>query len=129
VLLEALKRGLVDRQLPKLKEIYRVRRDAMLEALETYMPEGVRWTRPSGGMFVWLEAPERVDMDALLPLALTKYKVAYVPGSAFHVDGGGRNTARLSFSYPPLDAMREGVARLAKLIAEHAAVRAAPAGG
>ncbi|MCC6049764.1 MAG: PLP-dependent aminotransferase family protein [Thermofilum sp.] len=129
VLLEALKRGLVDRQLPKLKEIYRVRRDAMLEALETYMPEGVRWTRPSGGMFVWLEAPERVDMDALLPLALTKYKVAYVPGSAFHVDGGGRNTARLSFSYPPLDAMREGVARLAKLIAEHVAARAAPAGG
>jgi 2-aminoadipate transaminase len=129
VLLEALKRGLVDRQLPKLKEIYRVRRDAMLEALETYMPEGVRWTRPSGGMFVWLEAPERVDMDALLPLALTKYKVAYVPGSAFHVDGGGQNTARLSFSYPPLDAMREGVARLAKLIAEHAAARAAPAGG
>jgi len=129
VLLEALKRGLVDRQLPKLKEIYRVRRDAMLEALETYMPEGVRWTRPSGGMFVWLEAPERVDMDALLPLALTKYKVAYVPGSAFHVDGGGRNTARLSFSYPPLDAMREGVARLAKLIAEHAAARAAPAKG
>ena len=129
VLLEALKRGLVDRQIPMLKEIYRVRRDAMLEALETYMPEGVRWTRPSGGMFVWLEAPERVDMDALLPLALTKYKVAYVPGSAFHVDGGGRNTARLSFSYPPLDAMREGVARLAKLIAEHAAARAAPAKG
>jgi 2-aminoadipate transaminase len=128
-LLEALKRGLVDRQLPKLKEIYRVRRDAMLEALETYMPEGVRWTRPSGGMFVWLEAPERVDMDALLPLALTKYKVAYVPGSAFHVDGSGRNTARLSFSYPPLDAMREGVARLAELIAEHVAARAAPAGG
>ena len=129
VLLEALKRGLVDRQIPMLKEIYRVRRDAMLEALETYMPEGVRWTRPSGGMFVWLEAPERVDMDALLPLALTKYKVAYVPGSAFHVDGGGRNTARLSFSYPPLDAMREGVARLAKLITEHAAARATPAKG
>ncbi len=124
VLLEALRRGLVERQLPRLKEIYRVRRDTMLGALEAYMPEGVRWTRPSGGMFVWIEAPESVDMDALLPVALSEYKVAYVPGSSFHVDGGGRNTARLSFSYPPLDAMREGVARLAKLIAEHAAPRA-----
>jgi len=124
VLLEALRRGLVERQLPRLKEIYRVRRDTMLEALEAYMPEGVRWTRPSGGMFVWVEAPERVDMDALLPVALREYKVAYVPGSSFHVDGGGRNTARLSFSYPPLDAIREGVARLARLIAEHAAPRA-----
>ena len=126
VLLEALKRGLVDRQIPKLKEIYRVRRDTMLEALETYMPVGVKWTRPSGGMFVWIETPESVDMDELLPIALTEYKVAYVPGSSFHVDGSGRNTARLSFSYPPLNAMREGVARLAKLIAERAALRAEP---
>lgn len=126
VLLEALKRGLVDRQIPKLKEVYRVRRDTMLEALETYMPVGVKWTRPSGGMFVWIETPESVDMDELLPIALTEYKVAYVPGSSFHVDGSGRNTARLSFSYPPLNAMREGVARLAKLIAERAALRAEP---
>jgi len=126
VLIEALKRGLVDRQIPKLKEIYRVRRDTMLEALETYMPVGVKWTRPSGGMFVWIETPESVDMDELLPIALTEYKVAYVPGSAFHVDGSGRNTARLSFSYPPLDAMREGVARLAKLIAERATLRVEP---
>ena len=127
VLREALRRGLVDRQLPKLKNIYKVRRDVMLEALETHMPEGVKWTHPSGGMFVWIEAPESVDMDELLPTALTEYKVAYVPGSAFHVDGSGRNTARLSFSYPPLNAMREGVARLAKLIAERATLRAEPA--
>ncbi|MEM0226262.1 MAG: PLP-dependent aminotransferase family protein [Thermofilaceae archaeon] len=120
VLYEALRRGLVERQLPKLKEIYGVRRDAMLKALEDYMPQGVKWTRPSGGMFVWIEVPPHIDMDALLPIALNVYKVAYVPGSGFHVDGGGRNTARLSFSYPPLDKMREGVARLAKMIAEHA---------
>jgi len=120
VLLEALRRGLVDRQLPRLRQIYRVRRDAMLSALEEHMPSGVSWTRPCGGMFVWLEAPPRVDMDALLPVALSVHKVAYVPGSGFHVDGGGRNTARLSFSYPPLEKIREGVARLAKLIAEAA---------
>jgi 2-aminoadipate aminotransferase (EC 2.6.1.39) len=102
VLLEALKRGLVDRQIPKLKEIYRVRRDTMLEALETYMPVGVKWTRPSGGMFVWIETPESVDMDELLPIALTEYKVAYVPGSSFHVDGvvetrlGSASPTRLS---------------------------------
>ncbi|MCS7104818.1 MAG: PLP-dependent aminotransferase family protein [Thermofilaceae archaeon] len=119
VLLEALKRGLVAGQMPKLREIYRVRRDTMLEALDEYMPEGVTWTRPSGGMFVWIEAPSNIDMDALLPVALNKYKVAYVPGSSFHVDGSGRNTARLSFSYPPLNALREGVARLASLLVEH----------
>lgn len=124
VLLEALKRGLVDRQFPRLKEIYRVRRDAMLEALEQYMSEGVRWTRPSGGMFVWIEAPEHVDFDALLPVALREHKVAYVPGNAFHVDGSGQNTARLSFSYPPLQAMREGVVRLSRLISEQVKSRA-----
>lgn len=119
VLLEALRRGLIERQLPRIREIYRRRRDVMLKALSEYMPEGARWTRPRGGMFVWLTAPPEVNLDALLPLALEKYKVAYVPGTSFHVDGSGHNTARLSFSYPPLDLMREGVARLARMIKEH----------
>lgn len=123
VLYEALRRGLVERQLPKLREIYGVRRDVMLKALEDFMPPGVRWTRPSGGMFVWIEGPPIVDMDVLLPVALNVYKVAYVPGSGFHVDGSGRNTARLSFSYPPLDKMREGVSRLARLIAEQVSMK------
>lgn len=119
VLLEALRRSLIEKQLPRIKEIYRKRRDTMLEALSEHMPEGARWTRPRGGMFVWLMAPLKVNLDALLPLALEKYKVAYVPGTSFHIDGSGHNTARLSFSYPPLDSMREGVARLARMIKEH----------
>ncbi len=119
VLLEALRRSLIEKQLPRIKEIYRKRRDVMLEALGEHMPEGARWTRPRGGMFVWLTAPPKVNLDALLPLALEKYKVAYVPGTSFHVDGSGHNTARLSFSYPPLDSIREGVARLARMIKEH----------
>ncbi|HDD33702.1 MAG TPA: PLP-dependent aminotransferase family protein, partial [Thermofilaceae archaeon] len=118
VLLEALRRGVVEKQLPRLKEIYRRKRDAMLEALEDYMPGGVRWTRPSGGMFVWLEVPEALNMSSLLPTALRKYKVAYVPGAAFHVEGGGYNTARLSYSYPSVEAIREAIRRLASLISD-----------
>ncbi|MEM1508461.1 MAG: PLP-dependent aminotransferase family protein [Thermofilaceae archaeon] len=119
VLLEALRKSLIEKQLPRIKEIYRRRRDVMLEALSEHMPESAQWTRPRGGMFVWLTAPSRVNLDALLPLALEKYKVAYVPGTSFHIDGSGYNTARLSFSYPPLDSMKEGVARLARMIKEH----------
>lgn len=119
VLLEALRRNLIEKQLPRIKEIYRKRRDVMLEALNEHMPEGAQWTRPRGGMFVWLTTPSQVNLDALLPLALEKYRVAYVPGTSFHVDGSGHNTARLSFSYPPLDSMKEGVARLARMIKEH----------
>ncbi|MCD6357707.1 MAG: aminotransferase [Thermoprotei archaeon] len=118
VLLEALRRGVVERQLPRLRKIYRSKRDAMLEALDEYMPDGVKWTRPSGGMFVWLEVPEALDMSALLYRALRRYKVAYVPGTAFHVEGGGHNTARLSYSYPPVEAIREAIRRLASLISD-----------
>ncbi|MEM3138512.1 MAG: hypothetical protein QW760_08365, partial [Thermofilaceae archaeon] len=112
-------KSLIEKQLPRIKEIYRRRCDVMLEALSEHMPESAQWTRPRGGMFVWLTAPSRVNLDALLPLALEKYKVAYVPGTSFHIDGSGYNTARLSFSYPPLDSMKEGVARLARMIKEH----------
>lgn len=119
VLLEALRRGVVERQLPRLRRLYKEKRDVMLNALEDYMPSGVKWTRPMGGMFVWLEVPELLDMRALLPTALRNYKVAYVPGAAFHVEEGGLNTARLSYSYPPPGDIREAVRRLAALISDH----------
>ncbi len=119
VLLEALKRGVIEKQLPLLRRLYREKRDAMLKALDEHMPENVEWTKPLGGMFIWLKTPEKLDMKKLLPEALTKYKVGYVPGSAFHVDGGGHNTARLSYTYPPMDDIREAVARLAKMIIDH----------
>ncbi|MEQ9693136.1 PLP-dependent aminotransferase family protein [Shimia sp. SDUM112013] len=98
---------------------YGARRDAMLAALATYMPPGVDWTRPEGGMFVWLTLPVAVDGADLLAQALETQKVAFVPGHAFFADGSGRNTIRLSFSCADEATIDEGVRRLA------AALRAA----
>lgn len=114
---EALNRGVVDNHLPKIRSLYREKRDAMLEALEEHMPQGVRWTRPIGGFFVWTWFPGSVNARRLLEKAISR-GVAFVPGDAFHPNGGGENTARLNFSYPPPDAIREGVRRLAETLRE-----------
>lgn len=114
---EAIKRGIIDRHLPRIKAVYKEKRDTMLYALEEYMPEGVKWTRPIGGMFVWVWFPEKVNTRELFKKALEK-KVAFVPGDAFFPNGGGENTARLNFSYPPPDKLREGIKRLAEAYKE-----------
>ena len=95
---------------------YRVKRDAMLAALAAHMPIEVRWTRPEGGLFVWVTLPEGVDGAELLPRAVAEAGVAFVPGGAFHPDGDGANTIRLSFSLPSPEAIAEGVRRLAALL-------------
>jgi DNA-binding transcriptional MocR family regulator len=95
---------------------YRVKRDAMLAALAAYMPEGVRWIRPEGGLFVWVTLPEGVDGAALLARAVAEVNVAFVPGGAFHPGGDGANTIRLSYSLPSPEAITEGVRRLASLL-------------
>jgi 2-aminoadipate transaminase len=87
----------------------------MLEALERYMPEGVTWTKPEGGLFLWVRLPEHMNADELFYEAI-KENVAYVIGSAFHCDGGGQNTMRLNFSYPTPEQIDEGMKRLAKVI-------------
>lgn len=94
-------------------------RRAMMAALESELdPElGVRWTHPTGGMFVWLTLPDRLDATRLLERALGR-NVAFVTGRSFHCDGSGTNTLRLCFSYPSLEAIAEGVARLARSIEE-----------
>ena len=81
----------------KVREVYKTRRDAMLKALEKYMPKGMSWTKPEGGMFVWVTLPEGVDGEKLLDRAVQEARVAFVPGAAFYPDRSGRNTARLSF--------------------------------
>ena len=81
-----------------LRRTYAARRDAMLAALEVHMPDGINWTKPEGGMFVWLTLPKGIDAGKLLAHALETQKVAFVPGQAFHPDGSGANTLRLSFS-------------------------------
>jgi DNA-binding transcriptional MocR family regulator len=97
--------------LERIRETYRARRDAMLAALDRHFPDGARWTRPQGGMFVWVSLPERLDAEDLLPLALAA-RVAFVPGRSFHPDDSGRNTLRLNFSLNDEDVIAEGIGRL-----------------
>ncbi|MDO5706248.1 MAG: PLP-dependent aminotransferase family protein [Paracoccus sp. (in: a-proteobacteria)] len=104
-----------------LRDIYGRRRDLMLAALNREMPEGVSWTRPEGGMFVWLTLPERMDGATLLAQALADEKVAFVPGRAFFADGSNGNTARLSFTLYDADMMDAGIARLGRAIRNYRA--------
>jgi len=94
---------------------YRERRDAMLAALAELLPAGTAWTRPEGGMFVWVTLPEGLEAVALLAEAVRR-RVAFVPGAAFHTDGGGARSLRLNFTNSPPDRIREGVLRLAEAV-------------
>ena len=109
-------------QLKAFRELYRERRDAMLDALEVYMPPGCTWTRPGGGFFVWLTLPEGLHSKAMLPRAIAQ-RVAFVPGTGFYADGGGAQHVRLSFCYPEPDRIREGVRRLAAVIEQELRMR------
>jgi DNA-binding transcriptional MocR family regulator len=99
-----------------LRDTYRKRRDWVLEALEKEMPKDVSWTKPEGGMFIWVTLPEGIDGADLLERAVRTERVAFVPGKAFHADGGGANTIRLSFSLADEKAAKEGIARLGRVI-------------
>jgi 2-aminoadipate transaminase len=112
---EACRDGLLSRQIPRIRQIYHQRRDTMLGALEHGMPAGTRWTRPDGGMFLWVTLPEHLDASELLQQAIER-QVAFVPGAAFHANGGGANTMRLNFSHPTPERIEEGVRRLAEVI-------------
>jgi 2-aminoadipate transaminase len=96
------------------REAYRERCDAMLDALEHYLP-GCTWTHPAGGFYVWLTVPEGLDTKAMLPRAVTQ-RVAYVPGTAFYADNFGSRQMRLSFCYPTPERITEGVRRLATVL-------------
>ncbi len=102
-------------QLKAFREMYRERRDAMLDELAATMPADVTWTRPSGGFFVWLTLPPGLDSKAMLSRAIGA-RVAYVPGTGFFANGDGRAHARLSFCFPPPERIREGIAQLAQVI-------------
>lgn len=112
---EFLESGELDRNLEKSIELYRSKRDLMLELLEKYMPKGVSWTRPDGGLFIFLTLPEHIDTVALYDRALAS-QVAYVAGSFFYTDGSHRNTMRLNFSYIDSERMEEGIKILASLL-------------
>lgn len=98
-----------------LRELYRVRRDALVGGLAEMMPAGVRWNVPEGGFYSWLTLPEGLDSRALLPRAIAAL-VAFVPGTGFYADGQGQSNLRLSFCYPTPEEITEGVRRLAGVV-------------
>ncbi len=104
------------RRLPQVTDLYAHKRDVMVEALAREMPAGVTWTRPEGGLFLWVRLPEGMDTMAMLRVAVDEEGVAYVAGRPFHADGSGANTMRLNFSYPSEQEIREGIARIARIV-------------
>ena len=112
---EVARGGFLDQHVRRIRAVYGERRDAMLSALARHFPPGVRWTRPQGGLFLWVTLPEGFDTTALLDEAIAE-KVAFVPGAAFYPCGGGERTMRLNFSYAAPDVIEEGIKRLAKVI-------------
>jgi DNA-binding transcriptional MocR family regulator len=122
VILACLRRGLIEEQKARIRPYYRAKRDAMLAALSAEMPPGVSWTRPAGGLFVWLTLPAGLDAEALLPDAVAE-GVAYVAGAPFHEDGGGAETMRLTFAKEDEPTIAEGVRRLARVVRRAAGAR------
>lgn len=114
---EVARGGFLDRHVRLIRQVYRRRRDVMLEAMDSNFPKGVHWTKPKGGLFLWGILPEGLSSAELLQSAL-KQKVAFVPGAPFFARGGGENTMRLNFSYASEDRILEGIRRLGGVLAE-----------
>lgn len=104
-------------QVKHFRAVYQQKAAAMLTSLDNEMPDGVHWTRPSGAFYVWLTVPAGIDTSALLAKAL-QHRVAYVPGRGFYANGQGGNQARLCYSFPEPDRIKDGVVRLAELLHE-----------
>lgn len=100
-----------------LREIYRRRRDIMLDALDRHMPKGTTWTHPEGGFFVWVTLPEGLDTTELVDAARER-SVEYLPGRPFFLNGGGENTLRLSFSFADDDQIPEGIEILGQIFSD-----------
>jgi 2-aminoadipate transaminase len=109
---QAIRRGVLEKMAPRLRELYRSKRDAMEKALRQELGDVLTWPEPKGGFFLWPELPDGCDGDALLERAIEE-KVVFVAGSAFYVDGTGQRRLRLSFSHPTPSKLQEGVRRLA----------------
>ncbi len=112
---EVIKDGFLDRHIPEIRKLYADQCHAMLHALEQYFPAGVQWTRPEGGMFIWVTLPEHIDASKLVDEAIAQH-VAFVPGAPFYANDPAKNTLRLSFVTVPQDRIRTGVEILGKLI-------------
>jgi 2-aminoadipate transaminase len=103
--------GFLDRHVKLIRDVYRERRDVMLETLQEHMPSEVRWTHPQGGLFLWVTMPESIDTKELLVEAVKK-KVAFVPGESFYPRNGKKNNIRLNFSNAIPEKINEGISQL-----------------
>ena len=112
----AIRRGVLQQLAPRLRALYRSKRDAMAEALRAELGSTLTWPEPKGGFFLWVELPEGYDGDLVLERAIEQ-KVIFVAGPAFYMDGTGQNRIRLSFSHPTAERLREGARRLAAALA------------
>ena len=120
---EFLESGRLDANLTRSIELYKGKRDLLLRLLEEHMPEGVSWTHPEGGLFLFLTMPEGFDAVKFYDTALDS-GVAYVAGEFFHPDGSGKNTMRMNFSFMTPERIAEGVKLLASLLRETLTVAA-----
>lgn len=112
--------GLLPGHILKLRQAYKTRRDTMLDALERYFPSEARWTRPKGGMFIWVELPEGINTADLLWQAVEEVQVAFIPGNAFVADGtrATSNCLRLNFSNCTPENIEEGIRRLGRILSK-----------
>ena len=115
---EVAKDGFLYEHAKLIRKVYKERRDVMLDTLSEYMPEGVSWTHPKGGLFLWLTLPECLNSQDLFKDAVAE-KVAFVPGDSFYAEGGGFNTMRLNFSNACPERINEGIFRLANVLKKH----------
>ncbi len=117
IIYEFAREGRLDEHIKKIRALYKKRCHIMIEAMEHYFPPEVKFTRPTGGLFLWVELPEHVNATELLPRAVEK-NVAYIPGSAFYPDGGGHNTMRLNYSKPTETEIEVGIKSLSEVFKE-----------
>jgi len=108
----------LDAHVEKIKEVYGKRRTIMLDAMDEYFPEGIKFTRTDGGLFTWVTLPEGIDAAQLMKDVVLPNNVAYVPGEPFYPNGGNANHFRLNYSCMPEDKIVEGVKRLGKALHE-----------
>jgi 2-aminoadipate transaminase len=121
VVYEAVMDGFLKEHVRRIRDVYRTRRDVMLAAMGHYFPSEITWTRPQGGLFLWVTLPKKLDSVAILEKAVAN-KVAFVPGSAFFPDGGTQNTMRLNFSNAQPEQIEIGIRRLGQVLAAEMSV-------
>ncbi len=117
---EFLQRDWLDDQVERIRSTYAARCDAMCQAIADYFPPEAHYTRPEGGLFLWVTLPEGLDTAEMLQDAAA-HKVAFVPGAPFYVHGGGQNAFRMTFASVPADIIRQGIQILGGIIREHLA--------